>query len=401
MKRMPITLILTTAGCSTASSDLTHDEPAYAIRDSAGIEIVESHRSIWPQGEGWMLSMEPILQIGVGDGEDAYVFDRVTDVVRFDDGTLVVANSGDNTLRYYDDTGSFLHSSAGRGGGPAEFTERISGLGRLGDSVIAWPFAVQPSKLFDRQGNLVRALGAPPRPSEIRGVFSDGSHLYVSRIGSPSTDPNLYLDSGYVYLAAPGFSHIDSVGRLPMRYIAQQFQPRVFGATRALAVGDDEWYYGWPETYELHVLNQTPSVRRVLRRAWQPVPVTDAHIERYRESVLAPPGGQPRRRLDPSRLDAHPYPNFHSAFQRIEIDPQQHVWVELTVPGWHKDEFVLPAFSDDPVIWDVFDPSGVWLGSVTMPPRFLVCEIGNDYVAGVWKDALDVERVRVFGIIKP
>lgn len=93
------------------------------MRDSAGIEIVESLRPLWKADEAWWLTAEPEIEIGMSDGEDAYVFDQVTDLVRFDDGSLVVANSRDNTLRYYDETGSFLRRAAGRGGG----TRRVHG----------------------------------------------------------------------------------------------------------------------------------------------------------------------------------------------------------------------------------------------------------------------------------
>lgn len=35
-------------------------------------------------------------------------------------------------------------------------------------------------------------------------------------------------------------------------------------------------------------------------------------------------------------------------------------------------------------------------GSVDLPPRFVGYEFGEDHVAGVWKDEVDVEFVRVY-----
>jgi hypothetical protein len=42
--------------------------------------------------------------------------------------------------------------------------------------------------------------------------------------------------------------------------------------------------------------------------------------------------------------------------------------------------------------------SGRILARVQMPSKFRVQEIGEDYVLGVWRDDLDVESVRVYGL---
>ena len=38
----------------------------------------------------------------------------------------------------------------------------------------------------------------------------------------------------------------------------------------------------------------------------------------------------------------------------------------------------------------------MWLGPILLPARFWMREIGDEYVAGVWKDELDVEYVRIY-----
>jgi hypothetical protein len=54
-----------------------------------------------------------------------------------------------------------------------------------------------------------------------------------------------------------------------------------------------------------------------------------------------------------------------------------------------------------PSIWDVLDPNGRWLCTVSLPARFTPVEIGSDYVAGLARDEDDVEQVRVYRLIKP
>ena len=48
----------------------------------------------------------------------------------------------------------------------------------------------------------------------------------------------------------------------------------------------------------------------------------------------------------------------------------------------------------------MFDPSGEILGVVETPERFTIHEIGRDFVLGHWTDDMDVEHVRLYGLIK-
>ena len=57
--------------------------------------------------------------------------------------------------------------------------------------------------------------------------------------------------------------------------------------------------------------------------------------------------------------------------------------------------------SSQSTTWDVFDPTGRWLGPVRMPTGLRITDIGSDYVLGVWRDADDVEHVRMYELVKP
>jgi hypothetical protein len=57
--------------------------------------------------------------------------------------------------------------------------------------------------------------------------------------------------------------------------------------------------------------------------------------------------------------------------------------------------------SDPSSRWTVFDHEGYWFGTVRLPDGFAPFDIGNDYVLGVWRDADDVEHVRMYGLVKP
>jgi hypothetical protein len=65
-------------------------------------------------------------------------------------------------------------------------------------------------------------------------------------------------------------------------------------------------------------------------------------------------------------------------------DASSHLWVA----GYAQQD-------DEPPRWDVFDPSGAWLGPVLMPDSFRPLDIGADWVLGVRQDSSGVERIEL------
>ena len=74
----------------------------------------------------------------------------------------------------------------------------------------------------------------------------------------------------------------------------------------------------------------------------------------------------------------------YPAYRSIRADREGRIWLEDSRgPG------------DETRWWTVFSPEGHALGRVRMPDGFTVFEIGSDYVLGLVRDELEVERVRL------
>ena len=72
------------------------------------------------------------------------------------------------------------------------------------------------------------------------------------------------------------------------------------------------------------------------------------------------------------------------------MDTEGYVWLEVyrhRKAGFVPLEFAPQQQGSD---WNVFSPAGEWLGSVRLPARFEVFEIGWDYVLGRKLDEEDV-----------
>ena len=119
------------ASCSPA------EEPAgTTFVDSAGVTLALAEFPLWGAGDEWRIMEEPLLQIGVFEGPDEYLFADLVGVVRLSDGRIVVADRGSGDLRFYDSAGDFLFRAGSSGEGPGEF-RRLAWVGRLpGDSLV-------------------------------------------------------------------------------------------------------------------------------------------------------------------------------------------------------------------------------------------------------------------------
>ncbi len=95
--------------------------PASAVRDSAGVRIVESVAPQWTPETAWRLSQEPVTHIGGMEGDPNQELFRVRGAIRLTNGNIVVANAGTSELRFFRADGSYLRSAGGDGDGPGEF----------------------------------------------------------------------------------------------------------------------------------------------------------------------------------------------------------------------------------------------------------------------------------------
>jgi hypothetical protein len=123
---------------------------------------VENFRPAWQSGEEWVISTEPVLQIGAIEGPEEYQLFQVSDAVRRTDGTIAVGMRGPNSsIRVYSPQGVFLRQFGRTGEGPGEFRD-LATLVSLGDGGVAaldrWRKVVS---FWDDDGLLDRELVIP------------------------------------------------------------------------------------------------------------------------------------------------------------------------------------------------------------------------------------------------
>lgn len=390
-------LVAALSSCSTPDTDV----PA-AVRDSAGIAIVESLAPAWSTVDAWRLSQDPLVSIGVEDGPPEYQLFRVLSAVRVEDDRIVIANGGTSELRFYDAAGRFLFSRGGDGEGPGEFRS-LGRIWRLADSLFLWDWSLSRVSVYSTSGEFARSFRVHPTAD---GALPFGQGLFSNRyllVWRTPRDQELAVGlardtSLYLRYTLDG-EQADTVGRFAGSedYIGKQGEltfstSAPFGREATVIASGERLYFGSSDRYEIEIRTSDGRLERLIRRPIPNPPVTDEERETFHASQ--------RERLQRASslwrglYEMMSLPATKPAYGRMLVDAVGNMWVSEYVERQS-------GLSPDARLWTVFDPQGRLLGTVEMPASWLVLEIGDDYVLGVWRDDLDVERVRLYELIKP
>lgn len=391
--RMVMLLAALVAGCGSAP-----DGPASITRDSAGVEVVESVRPAWEEGQGWAVGTEPTLRIGAVDGAAAHQLSGVTGAVRLADGSIAVSDMASQEVRFFGPAGAVRAVVGGTGAGPGEFT----GLSAIGPApaggVWAYDLTLRRVTWLDAAGG-VRALtpvGPEPALLSAVGALPDGSfvlkQLWGARAVAEARRAGLRRDPvAYVRLDSAS-SSMDTVGLFPGRevYLSDEtgrgvMSRPVFGRNSVAVVRGDRVVIGSQDRFELAEYRPDGTLTRVIRLPSEGILLDDDAVDRYLDRYLDAVEPQRRRALR-SVLEQVPTPETRPAYGGLLVDAEDHLWVS----DWTVIHSVTPGG------WTVIDPAGRWLGRVEMPGNFYPLDIGGDWIVGMERDAMDVEHVVVY-----
>ena len=381
------------------------------VRDSAGVRIVENSAPQWQEGREWRLSGEPVVDIGGGDVDEDQLY-QVRGAVRLSNGTIVVGNGSSNELRYFDASGSLVTATAGDGDGPGEF-RRMTWIRRYpGDSVLGYQAFPPRLSLFGPDGGHARELAwglVDGQFAFLTGLFSDGTILAQKAISQNTEAPRGLYRAPLHVLRGIG-QRWDTIATDPGSetvYIHHptgggfSFGTALLGRTSTVAVHGNNMYVGSTDTYEVARYDTGGTIEMLIRRRWDPKPVRAADVEMLMDSTLRGNEGDFRRVLEigyreylSETMPAFGPPSYETSRRQAPafiVDREGSLWVR---------EYRVPP-EDPTAIWSVFDRNGVLLGEVPFPPGFAPTFIGVGHVLGVWRDADDVEHVRMYQLVKP
>jgi hypothetical protein len=368
------------------------------VRDSAGVTIVENPGDLWSFTERWTLSVEPLLSIGMAEGDEPYLLDGVRGVLPLGDGRVVVANGGDHTLRWYDADGAFVFQRGGEGGGPGEFA-RLGGVALgLADTIMAVDWSARRLTLFTADGTLagtrpIEGLTGPPGRvyrlpdgSLVTGV----SGFSTAQLGGDITPGRVRLDSPLLRLSADG-TGVDTIGMFPGEDIqimsrdqGMMFGGAALGKRTSYAVSGDAVYVGTQDAFVIDVYSPAGQLVRSIRAPGTPVlagPDLRAEWDAFMRERMAdvPPEQRAEAERDAAQMEL---PASAPAYADFVMDDAGNVWVaEYRFDG------------SAPQHWVVFDADGHVVTTVAVPESFRVMAVRQGRVLGRATDELGVQQV--------
>jgi len=131
--------------------------------------------------------------------------------------------------------------------------------------------------------------------------------------------------------------------------------------------------------------------KTVLRWDMDPLPFTADDLSDWREETVRSLDQKLRRDQVLGILDQVPVPRHRPPFFEIFLDPAGALWAGLGPSGGR---------SVGSKGFLVFDPQGILLGAVDLPP-IQILDIGPDYILGVYQDNLEIQYVHRYRLRKP
>lgn len=385
----PTPLIFTALACvafsrpAVAISQEAAAGPQAVVTDSAGVPVITSTAGDAVYAH---VADEPALTIGLVEGPDALMFQRIVSVARGEEGNLVVADAGWGEIRVFDPGGEHLRTIGREGEGPGEF-QNLSG---------AWPGS--GGNIFAVDGWQLRItefgpVGEIARVSRIEGV---GAPIFFKFWGPGGPESML---SSIKTLGARDLSHGEA-SRSSMVFVLHRLDGSIIGtvarlpgaAEGVLRSGGDVLHMPVPftvesaaaghaagaaattgEAYEVRFFDVDGQLSRIARLAEAPPAWTEEHLEAW----------VPNARLLALAED-FPLPATLPGYDRLTAADTGEIWAR---------RYMLPRGAT--AHWDVFHPDGRYLGRVDVPASFRLYAVSNGQLLGVHEDELGVQRVQV------
>jgi hypothetical protein len=371
------------SGCDATRAQ----ENRFAVRDSAGIRIVESIGTTrWPAS--WSLGAEPVWAVGEVEGDPAYLLSRVVGAMTLPTGEVVVGNRGTNELRFYAPDGTHVQTRGGDGQGPGEF-EYLRGLAPChAGGFIAFDLNWQMNAyLFDGTFVEKTTLQTPVGVTPYEIACDERGHVLMLGWGRDVTDgPQEGFYSAFDDLLLTdrrGNIQTDFGERLASERIGGRFGSRPHPAGRAtlFALHDDRVYEGSGERFEVEVRDLDGGLLELMRGPRLGLEVTDSVRALILEVNLRSASPQRHEEIR-SAFAGWTWPPTLPAYAALQVDSEGVVW--------------LRAFAADEAeaeVWSLIEPERGYVGDLTLGPRQTLLEVGTDHVLVVARDELDVERV--------
>ena len=391
-----MSIALAASGCREQAP--VERAPTIAI-DSAGVEVVTSD----PRNSDiyCTLSEEPVFSVGTLEGADPYMFFFLRGAARLLDGSVAVMDNGSGEIRIFGPDGRHLRSMGGKGEGPGEFR-----IGRFiwvlpGDTLWVGDYRPWRYHVYASTGAFSRTVAMEPphlNASLGGGVLANGVSVNVRDLFQIPEENFRIPEPLFVEAHAADGAVIGELAKLDGRrwgewdgtagslWMLFDPVPVAFarGTTIAITTAMEP---------EVRLLDEEMRLRRIVRWLDPDREVTRAHVQAYRDNLIERRGGRGSEnwgRFDDDMIsDRRPVADVFPTVSSLRVGRDGRLWVyPYRRPGEEAD-------------WWIFGQDGDFQCRLDHPAGVTIYEVGADYLLGVHRDELDVERVVMYELRPP
>ncbi|MDX2263023.1 MAG: 6-bladed beta-propeller [Gemmatimonadales bacterium] len=390
-----------------------------ATSDPAGLAtIIDSTAdTIFAQTDGdvapsTLRTLVSTLSIAPGP-EDTLLFSEIRELAVDDQRRMWVYDPRLKQLFLFSPTGTLVKRIGRGGSGPGEFARSSGMVVYGGNGVALWDSQNSRISFIDGNGSYTHSWPTPGGFSTTAGLVTDlTGTLFIKRPVTPPRDGEILGRMGLVRLKEGGAFADSSVApdlRVPREpYVARTKDAQSSTSARYAA----SYHWAWhPEGYFLAadggkyeiVLARKHAKPVVIRRTSSPVPVTDEEREVERAEIT-----YQLRTTDPGWLWSGPaLPIEKAPVMGLRVARDGRIWVRVAqasevIPlaerSVSEDSLAPVRRHRTPAVYEVFEPSGRFLGRVAFPPRAGFGQAVGDEVWAVVLGSDDMPAVTRFKV---
>jgi hypothetical protein len=352
-----------------------------------------------PTGVPQEILPAPRLSVGVLEGDTLREFSRVVTPFVLPDGALAVPLGQARVIRVFDRNGAFVRTLGRPGEGPGEFASLDAAWSR-GDTIEAFDgLSARVTRFLPDGTSETVPLESVRSAQGMLGVLGEGWALY----GVASVPPG-GRDQMRVHRFSRSGAHLGELGALEGMLRFSDPTAKFSGPTPL----SPKWLLAGHANHVFIAESMEPLIRvvdsagTVLREiSWQPDPspgidatlraVIDSAVNYSMDGMF---------RSSREQLEAAPAPDRLSVAWGLIVDAEGFAWVRPYDPMRNAVALGGLRGPGKGGAWLIFSPEGERVGEVTLPDELEPTQITTDAVAGIVRDELGVETVRVYPLTR-